>query len=88
MENQQAKVLNRTTGANSMIEIQGPLIEANNIIHSARQVIDSWEADPDNYASLKQALTELRDEFKRFDDLWTCQAIRKANNFLACLNIS
>ena len=52
-----------------MIEIQGPLIEANNIIRSARLVIDSWEADPDNYASLKQALTELRDEFKRFDDL-------------------
>ena len=52
-----------------MIEIQGPLIEANNIIHSARLVIDSWEADPDNYASLKQALTELREKFKRFDDL-------------------
>jgi len=69
MENQKAKVLNRNTGANSMIEIQGPLIEANNIIHSARLVIDSWEADPDNYASLKQALTELREEFKRFDDL-------------------
>ena len=71
-----------------MIEIQGPLIEANNIIHSARLVIDSWEADPDNYASLKQALTELREEFKRFDDLWPCQAIRKANNFPACPNIN
>ena len=51
------------------MDIQDSLIEANNIIHSARLVIAAWETDPDNYASLKQALTELRDEFKRVDGL-------------------
>jgi len=51
------------------MDIQDSLIEANNIIHSARLVIAAWETDPDDYASLKQALTELRDEFKRVDGL-------------------
>ena len=51
------------------MDIHDSLIEANNIIHSARLVIAAWETDPDDYASLKQALTELRNQFKRVDDL-------------------
>ncbi len=51
------------------MNIQESLIEASNLIHSARLVIAAWEADPDDYSDLKQALTELRDEFKRVDDL-------------------
>ena len=51
------------------MDIPESLIEASNLIHSARLVIAAWEADPDDYSDLKQALTELRDEFKRVDDL-------------------
>jgi len=51
------------------MDIHDSLIEANNIIHYARLVIAAWETDPDDYASFKQALTELRNQFKRVDDL-------------------
>ncbi len=51
------------------MDLTESLTEASNLIQSARLVVEAWEKDPDDYAALKQALTELRDEFKRVDDL-------------------
>ena len=46
-----------------------PTSLAHNPIRSARLGVDAWGTDPDDDASLKQALTELKDAFNRVGQL-------------------
>ena len=49
------------------MNIQESLIEASNLIHSARLVVKAWEADPDDYSELKDRLEELESELIRIE---------------------
>ena len=51
------------------LDITESLNEASNLIQSAWLVVAAFEQDPDDYTSIKQAIQELADEFKRVDAL-------------------
>ncbi len=49
------------------MNVSDALTEAKDIIKSAEHLINVWESDKDDYAAITQALTELRDEFRRVE---------------------
>ena len=49
------------------MDITEALQEARNLIDTARIVATTYEADPDNYSDLKEALEDLVSEFKRVE---------------------
>jgi len=49
------------------MDISEALSEAKNLIDSARLVVAAYEADQDDYSSIRQAIQELADEFKRVE---------------------
>ena len=51
------------------MDILESLTEAKNLLHSAKIVADTYEADPDNYSALREALDELVSEFKRVEEV-------------------
>ena len=49
------------------MDLSEALLEANNLIQSARLVVAAFEADPNDYTSIKESIQELVDEFKRIE---------------------
>ena len=37
-------------------------------IETAQKLIDTWEADPDNYSKLEEGLAAMKPELKKFKD--------------------
>ena len=42
--------------------------EMNGFIETAQKLIESWEADPDNYSKLEEGLASMKAELEKFKD--------------------
>ena len=42
--------------------------EMKGFIDTAQKLIESWEADPDNYSKLEEGLTAMKAELQKFKD--------------------
>ena len=42
--------------------------EMKSVIHSAEILVSAWEDDEDNYAAIKEHLTDLASELRRIQD--------------------
>ena len=42
--------------------------EMKGFIETAQKLIETWEADPDNYSKLEEGLAALKAELKQFKD--------------------
>ena len=42
--------------------------EMKGFIETAQKLIESWEADPDNYSKLEEGLTAMKAELEKFKD--------------------
>ena len=42
--------------------------EMNGFIETAQKLIESWEADPDNYSKLEEGLAAMKAELEKFKD--------------------
>jgi len=49
------------------MDLTEALLEARNLIDTARIVATTYEADPDNYSALQEVLNDLVSEFKRVE---------------------
>ena len=49
------------------MELSEALLEANNLIKSARLVVQAYTDDPDDYSAIKDSIEELASEFKRVE---------------------
>ena len=42
--------------------------EMKGFIETAQKLIETWEADPDNYSKLEESLAAIKAELKKFKD--------------------
>lgn len=42
--------------------------ELKNVLHAAQLLVSAWEDDPDDYASIKEHLTDLASELRRISE--------------------
>ena len=42
--------------------------EMKGFIETAQKLIESWEADPDNYSKLEEGLTAMKDKLAKYKD--------------------
>ena len=61
--------------------------EMKDYIKTAQKLIETWEADPDNYSTLEEGLTAMKAELEKFKDCVSVRLLDAAAMLLAEGNI-